>query len=275
MKRRKQTDLYVGLSPNAHRHPILAAIGRVLYRWRWQLTPLFVALPPPFLGWGLALLWAHADVGWFIAVFAVATACVACWLIVGMRRLYDRVYAATVAALTLGWLLAVAMHPGMGRLYGIWSLAWPVVGLGWWCGPALRSAATLDRMRQRWASVAELAGIAGATLTNVKNTTVGRVLTVVLPGNHTARDVNRDRIESGYQYRRGSVTVVPDKANARRVDLHVVDRDPWDGGRTIAHPAIAALPDVDPPDVDPADGDETTNVLHLDPTRTESTGDAA
>ncbi len=273
MKRRKQTDLYVGLSPNAHRHPIAHGLARLTYRWRWQLTPLYVALPLPFAGWGLALLWAHADVGWFIAVFAVATACVACWLIFGMRRLYDRVYAATVALLTLGWLLTLAMHPGTGRLYGIWALAWPVVGLGWWCGPALRSAATLDRMRQRWASVADMAGIAGATLTNVKNTTVGRVLTVVLPGNHTARDVNRDRIESGYQYRRGSVTVVPDKANARRIDLHVVDRDPWESGRTIAHPAIAALPDIDPTD----SGDDTTNVLHLDPTRTdtESTGDAA
>ena len=92
-------------------------------------------------------------------------------------------------------------------------------------------------MRQRWASVAELAGIAGAKLTGVKNTSVGRILTVVLPGNHTARDVNRDRIEAGYQYRRGSVTVVPDKANARRIDLHIVDRDPWESGRTIAHPA--------------------------------------
>jgi hypothetical protein len=272
VKRRKQTDLYVGISPTAQRHWILATIGRALYRWRWQLTPLYVALPLPFAGWGLALLWAFAHVGWFIAVFAVAAACTVCWLIVGMTRTYDRIFAAMVALVVLGWLLALAWHPSDGHLYGVWALGWPVAGLGWWCGPALRSAATLDRMRQRWDSVAELAGIAGAKLTNVKNTSVGRVLTVVLPGNNTARDVNRDRIESGYQYRRGSVTVVPDKANARRVDLHVVDRDPWESGRTIAHPAIAALPDIDPTDGD----DDTTNVLHLDTTHdTDSTGDAA
>jgi hypothetical protein len=270
VRRRKHHDLTVGINPTAHRHPLLHLIASVLYRWRWQLTPLFVALSLPIVGWCLALLWAHADMGWFIAVFAVAAACVACWLIVGMTRAYDRIYTATVTLVAFGWLLALAWHPGSRFLYGLWALLWPVVGLGWWCGPALRSAATLDRMRKRWDSVADLAGIAGARLTGVKNTAVGRVLTVVLPGNNTARDVNRDRIESGYQYRRGSVTVVPDKANARRVDLHVVDRDPWSSGRSIAHPAIVALPDLDP-----STGDDTTNVLPLDTSSTEATGDAA
>jgi hypothetical protein len=236
---------------------------------------LFVALPLPVLGWGLALLWAYADLGWFIAVFAVAAACVACWLVFGMTRAYDRVYAAVVTAVAFGWLLALAWHPGSRFLYGLWALGWPVVGLGWWCGPTLRSAATLDRMRKRWDSVAELAGIAGAKLTHVKNTSVGRILTVVLPGNNTARDVNRDRVESGYQYRRGSVTVVPDKANARRVDLHVVDRDPWASGRSVAHPAVAALPDIDAAST----GDDTTRDLHLDTdanyTDSDRTGDAA
>jgi hypothetical protein len=219
------------------------------------------------------MLWAYADVGWFIGAFGVAVVCVACWLIFGMTRAYDRTYAAAVTAVAFGWLLALAWYPGSRFLYGLWALGWPVVGLGWWCGPTLRSAATLDRMRKRWDSVAELAGIAGAKLTNVKNTSVGRVLTVALSGNNTARDVDRDRIESGYQYRRGSVTVVPDKANARRVDLHVVDRDPWESGRSIAHPAIAALPDID---TSPGD-DDTTKDLHLDTnyTDTDRTGDAA
>lgn len=258
MRRRKHKDLYVGISPTVFPHSVAYLLGRGVYRWRWQLTPVFVAGPMPATGWGLALMWAHASRGWLAAVFAVAAVCVACWLVFGMRRVYDRCYAALVSVLVGGWLLAVAVHPGTGWLYGVWALGCPVAGLGWWCGPALRSAAALDRMRHRWASVAELAGIGGAALTGVKHTAVGRVLTVVLPGNHTARDVNRDRIEAGYQYRRGSVTVVPDKANARRVDLHIVDRDPWESGRSIAHPAIAVLPalehprDDDSTPVDPA-----------------------
>jgi hypothetical protein len=247
VKRRKQ-DLYVGLGPTTHRHPVLHALGAAAYRWRWQLTPLYVALPLPMIGWGLALIWAHLAVGWFIGVYAVALACLVAWLLIGMSRLYDRIYTSAVALVALAWLFALAVHPGTGYLYGLWALGWPLVGLGWWCGPTLRSAAALDRMRKRWDSVAELAGIAGAKLTGVKTTAVGRVLSVVLPGNNTAKDVNRDRIEAGYQYRRGSVTVVPDKTNARRVSLHIVDRDPWESGRTIAHPAIANLPPLDPED---------------------------
>lgn len=250
MRRRKSHDLYLGVGPRAYRHPVLHAVGAAVYRWRWQLTPLFVAVPLPLAGWGLALMWAHAPTVWFAGVYAVAAACLVAWLAVGMTRLYDRVYASVAAVVVLAWLSAVAVRPGTGWLYGVWALGWPLVGLGWWCGPALRSAAALNRMRARWDSVAELAGIAGAKLTGAKTTTVGRVLSVVLPGNHTAKDVNRDRIESGYQYRRGSVTVVPDKTNARRVSLHVVDRDPWESGRTIAHPAVANLPRVETTDRD-------------------------
>jgi hypothetical protein len=243
--KRKSRDLYVGISPNSSRHPVWRAIGEAIYRWRWQLTPLFVTLPLPIIGWGLALMWAHLALGWFIAVYAVALCCVVAWLVIGMHRPYDRIYTSTVTLIVFAWLTLVAVHPGDGRLYGWWALGWPLVALGWWCGPALRSNTALDRMRKRWDSVADLAGIAGSKLTGVKDTAVGRVLSVVLPGNHTAKDVNRDRIESGYSYRRGSVTVVPDKANARRVDLHVVDRDPWESGRTIAHPAIANLHDIE------------------------------
>jgi hypothetical protein len=252
--RRRNKNLYVGITPTGYRDPVLWLAFRALYRWRWQLTPIYVALAAPFAAWTVAIIHAVADPKWTVGLYAVGGLCAAAWLAFGMRRLYDRLYGVAVLAAAGWWTLAVAMHPARGWLYGLWALGWPLLGLGWWCGPAFRSLITLDRMTKRWNSVAELAGIAGAKLTAVRNTPVGRVLTIILPGNHTARDVNRERIEAGYEFRPGSVTVVRDKKNARRIDLHVIERDPWESGRTIDHPLLAALPHLE----EATTGDPTT-----------------
>jgi hypothetical protein len=243
--RRRRKNLFVGVTPTHYHDPLMWLAARALWRWRWQLTPLYVAFATPPAAWTVAIVHATAGTWWTVALYAVGGVCSLAWLAFGMRRLYDRLYALAVLATVYWWTLTVAAHPAQGWLYGVWALGWPVLALGWWCGPAFRSAITLDKMTKRWTTVAELAGITGARLTAVRHTAVGRVLTIMLPGNHTARDVNRERIEAGYEFRPGSVTVVRDKTNARRVDLHVIERDPWESGRSIDHPLLAALPHLE------------------------------
>jgi hypothetical protein len=224
--------------------------ARGVFRFRWQLTPVLVAVPMPLLGWITALTYLVWP-GWTLAAYGVAGACAVVWVWQGLQRLYDRVLGAVVAVLCLGWMLAVALSPGVGALYGLWLLGWPVVGLFWWCGGAFRSGRALAQLRKRWDNIAELAGIAKARLIRAHETEVGQVLTVELPGDKTQRDVAKDRLEAAMRTRPGSVHIVKDDKNARRFTLHHVETDPWADGSEVVHPlmgvvaAMAAAADTD------------------------------
>jgi hypothetical protein len=211
-----------------------------VFRYRWQLTPLLVAAPMPLLGWITALTYLFCP-DWTLAGYGVAGVCAAVWVWQGLRRLYDRVLGAVVSVLCLGWMLAVAVSPGVGALYGMWLLGWPLVGIFWWCGGAFRSGRALAQLRRRWANVAELAGIAKTKLIRARETDVGQVLTVELPGDKTFRDVTKDRIESAMPARPGSVHLVRDDRNARRFTIHHVETDPWADGSEAAHPLMGVV----------------------------------
>lgn len=216
------------------------ALGRIVYRYRWQLTPLLVAGPLPVLGWLLAVafwLWP----AWTLGGFAVGAGCAAVWVWQGLHRAYDRILGALVAGLALAWLLAVAVDPGTGWLYGALALAWPVLGLFWWCGGAFRSGRAFAELRRRWANIAELAGIAGAKLIRAEATEVGQVLTVEMTGDKTRDDVSKKRLEHAMRTRPGGIHLVNDDRNARRVTIHHVATDPWADGSEAAHPLMAVV----------------------------------
>lgn len=238
---------------------LAAAFGKALFRYRWQLLPLFVAAPLPVLGWIAALtLWLWP--GWTLAAFGVAGGCAAVWVWQGLQRRYDRMLGAVVAALTLAWVLAVAVNPAAGALYGLWLLGWPILGLFWWCAPAFRSGKALAGLRLRWGNVAELAGIAKAKLLRARDTEVGQVLTVELPGDKTQREVSKERLEAAFGARPGSIHVVRDDTHARRVTIHKVDRDPWANDAVQPHPVLAVLDLLSPPADQNRDDDDLPEV---------------
>jgi hypothetical protein len=217
-----------------------AALAKGAYRYRWQLTPAFVAGSLLPLGWIAALtfwLWP----AWTLAAFAVGAGCAAMWVWQGLQRRYDRILGAVVSAVCLAWLLAVAVEPGAGALYGVLLLGWPVLGIFWWCGGAFRSGRAMAHLRKRWDTIANLAGIAGAKLVRAENTDVGEVLTVELPGDKTQRDVSRTRVEAAMNTRPGGVHLVNDDKRARRVTIHHVVKDPWADGSEVAHPLMAVV----------------------------------
>jgi hypothetical protein len=223
----------------------LGACSVLAYRWRWQLTPVYVAAPMPVVGWLSALaywMWP----GWTVAAYVVAAVCAAVWVWHGLSRPYDRILGTAVAAVCLGWTFAVAVRPGTGSLYGLWVITWPIAGLFWWCGGAFRSGHALAQLRSRWANVVELAGIGSTTLIRVRDTSVGKVIEAELPGGRTQRELSRERLESALSARPGSVHLVKSKTNARRVTVHIVERDPWADGTELPHPAVAAATAIPP-----------------------------
>jgi hypothetical protein len=216
------------------------------FRWRYQLVPVFVAAAVLPAGWIAAI--AARTAGWWpwtIGGYLVIAVCTGAWLRWGLERVYDRAYGGLVVVLAIAWTLAVAYRPSVGGLYGLWLLAWPLLGLGWWFSPAFRSARTLTWMRKRWESATELAGVAGAKLVGFRETPFGRVLTGLLPGDKTGSDLSRERLEHAFGTRAGGAKVVQDKSNVRRFELHITDVDPW-AGTELTHPLMEALPLIDP-----------------------------
>lgn len=215
-------------------------LGKALFRFRWALTPLFLAAPMPALGWlAAAAFWLWP--GWTLAAFGIGAGCAAVWVWQGLRRTYDRILGGVVAALALAWLLAVAVKPGTGALYGLLALAWPVLGIFWWCGAAFKSGRAMAQLRRRWSNIADLAGVAGAKLIRAETTDVGEVLTVELPGDKTQNDLSKARIEAAMSTRPGGIHLVKDDKNARRVTIHHVAVDPWADGSEISHPLMGLV----------------------------------
>jgi hypothetical protein len=218
---------------------IAQALGRAVFRYRWQLTPLLVAAPMPVLGWILALtywLWP----AWTQGGFAVGAVCAAVWVWQGLERLYDRILGAVVAAIALTWLFAIAVNPAAGALYGLLALGWPILGVFWWCGGAFRGRILQDKIAKKWARIMEQAGVAGAKLIRHRATDVGEQVTVEVPGDAT-NDLSKKRVEQAMGGRRGSVHLAQDKGNARRTTIHTMDRDPWADGAVQPHPILAVL----------------------------------
>jgi hypothetical protein len=228
-----------------HRPGLVVVLAAAAYRFRWQLTPVFVTAPMPVVGWLTAFtywVWPR----WTLAAYVVAAVCAVVWVWHGLSLTYDRVLGAAVAGLCLSWMLAVAVQPGTGWLYGTWVVSWPLVGLFWWCGSAFRTGRTLAQLRGRWANVVELAGVGATKLIRARDTAVGRVIEAELPGDKTQRELSRERLEAALGARPGSVHLVKSTTNARRVTVHIVERDPWADGAEETHPAITAITAVMP-----------------------------
>jgi hypothetical protein len=248
MFRKRQSTPSQAVMPMSATHRIglltvFAAATALMFRYRRQLTPVYVAVAVWSAGWlAWPILWL-AGGWWMFGFYAVGTLCGLAWLY-RVSHPYDKLLGFVVLAAALVWTLLMANDPLRPNLWGAWLLAWPVVGLGWWLGPSLRGQLRADRVRGRWASAAGLAGLAGAHLTSSRATRVGEVLTIELSGEQTADDVKANRLESAMELRPGAVKIERDKANARRVHVHVSEVDPW--AQDLVHPAMNLVAHLTP-----------------------------
>lgn len=224
----------------------VAAVGRMLFRYRSELAPLTAAI-----GVGLAGLVLHRTEphGWpWIALLTAGTALAAGlrgfpW---GLDRLEERVYAATVTAAAGSWLtLATAHGPGRAPLPAILLLATVSLAVPWWTHRRRRARVKVDRVIHAWPDIAESIGLTGSRImTAVVDTWGWRARVKLRPGQTVADVVSHvPAIESALGTRPGAVRVEQDPAHAGRCVMRVLAADPHAGAIPWPGPTARSLAD--------------------------------
>jgi len=164
---------------------IAAWLGRWAYRHRSAFLPFAIALAA-FIAAG-AVHRHHAG-AWIIALtVSVAATFIAAiphqhawtrpagriaagvlaraWEACGIDRPVERVYAASVIAVTGGWLsAAIAFGPAVKPLPATVAIATMILGIPWWAHRRRRARVRAERTIQAWPDIAENIGLPGTTV---------------------------------------------------------------------------------------------------------------
>jgi DNA segregation ATPase FtsK/SpoIIIE, S-DNA-T family len=207
----------------------LAALGRLVFRYRSELAPFTLAACLD-----LAALWLHAAHpkawGWILAATGVAVVLAilrgAPW---SATRPEERAYAATVTATAGGWLAtATALGAGHRYLQPVLLVAIVAGGVPWWSHRRRRARVRVDRTIQAWPGTAEQIGLAGSRVLSAVVDVWGWRARMTLGAGQAVADVvaHVPAIESGLGTRPGAVRVEPDPAHAGRFLMRVLAEDP-------------------------------------------------
>ena len=227
---------------------ILLLAGRLLWRYRSELAPLWVVISLVICG-----AWAHAiHPGWAVALAAVTIAgggvilwsrvatLARWWSVLGRRA--ERVYAASVVLLGGLWLAAATRWgPGAGALPTVALVGTLAAGAPWWAHRRRRARVRVERAIEAWPQFADAVGLPGSRVASAVVDRWGWTARLALRRGQTARHVLDavPAIESALGVRPGAVRVEPDRARADRAVLRVVGADPlaapipW-AGREVA-----------------------------------------
>ncbi|GAA2415661.1 plasmid transfer protein TraB [Actinomadura vinacea] len=230
--------------------PELAGIvlGRMLWRYRSELAPFYVAVT---LALGGTVL--HTtNPGWWPYLLGVAT--VAAWMLAmfgdrfGLALRSERLYGATVAVSGGGWLAAVtALGITFRPLPQILVCGGFVLAVPWWVHRRRRAKVRVDRQIAAWPEIAQSIGLAGSRAQSAVADVWGWRARFALARGQTIEDViaKVPAIESALGTFRGAVRVFPTRdSKANRFELRVLNTDPhadalpWPGSSvsSIAEP---------------------------------------
>lgn len=226
---------------------VLAALGRLLYRYRSELAPFTTAGALFMAG---ALLHVEHPAWWpYVGCVAAALAVAVAWTGAPFRvnRRSERAYAAGTVLAAGGWLAAAAkLGPLVDPLPTVLGLELLAGGLPWWTHRRRRMRVSVDRTIQAWPEIAEQVGLAGSRVLSAVVDVWGWRARIALRGGQTVSDVvaHVPAIESGLGTRPGAVRVEPDPAHAGRATIRVLATDPhaeaipWTGPsvRSITQP---------------------------------------
>ncbi|SNY25834.1 FtsK/SpoIIIE domain-containing protein [Paractinoplanes atraurantiacus] len=224
----------------------LAALGRVLFRYRSELAPITAGVVLAVAGF--ALHHSHPGAWPAVAILAVAAALVAGlrgfpW---GIARAEERVFAAMTTAVAGGWLTAAtALGPGQTPLPTILVVSVVALGVPWWAHRRRRARVRVDRVIHAWPDLAEAVGLDGSrVMSAVVNTWGWRARMKLRPGQSVTDVVARvPDIESALGTRPGAVRVEQDPAHAGRCTMRVLAVDPHAGAIPWPGPAARSLAD--------------------------------
>ena len=240
-------------------------IGRWLWRYRSELTPVAVMAALSVAGWVMHARYA----GWWpVAVGAGASAALVLALAgarLGLATLPERVYAATAGASAAGWLAAAAaIGPGRAPLPQVLAAGGLVLAVPWWMHRRRRAKVRVERTLAAWPEVAQAVGLAGSRVQSAVVDLWGWRARFALARGQTITDViaKLPAIESGLGTFRGAVRVYPtpdDRAN--RFELRVLGKDPHADAITWPGPSIASI--TEPVDLGPFEDATPAKVLLL------------
>jgi S-DNA-T family DNA segregation ATPase FtsK/SpoIIIE len=151
------------------------------------------------------------------------------WRVCGIERPEERIYAATVVAMTGGWLAAaIANGPTAKPLPKIALIATVILGIPWWAHRRRRAKVRAEHTIQRWPGIAENVGLPGSRIASIVVDVWGWTARVILRKGTTADEaINKlPSIESGLGLRPGSARAIPDPDKANRFTLRVIETDP-------------------------------------------------
>jgi DNA segregation ATPase FtsK/SpoIIIE, S-DNA-T family len=225
-------------------------LPRLAWRYRSELAPLYVGLGLLAAGLVLHTWW---PLWWpILAAVALGAALIVGQLgyRLGLDRPIERGYAATVTAVAGLWLAAAArLGPLRRPLLALLAGAIVLAGVPWWVHRRRRAKVRVVRATRTWAEDAAAADLTGARLQHVDVAGDGQQWTarLLLPKGKTLRDVldRLPKLESALGLRPRAIRAEEDPALARRVILHVVERDPHT--RALPLPELVGRPTITRP----------------------------
>ena len=151
------------------------------------------------------------------------------WEACGIDRGIERAYAATVIAVTGGWLAAaITAGPFIRPLPQIAEIGTVILAIPWWFHRRRRAKARIEKTISAWPEVAENAGLAGSEILSVVVDAWGWTARVLLRKGKTTEQVigKIPVLESNLGLRPGSMRVFADGKRADRFIMRVIENDP-------------------------------------------------
>ena len=189
----------------------------------WLLVAGITVLVAVVLGIPHRLIWSRPG-GKFTAGVLMRL-----WETCGIDRGIERAYAATVIAVTGGWLAAaIGLGPVTKPLPQISVIVTVILAIPWWFHRRRRAKARIEKTISAWPEVAENAGLAGSEIFSVVVDAWGWTARVLLRKGKTTEQVigKIPVLESNLGLRPGSMRVFADDKRADRFIMRVIENDP-------------------------------------------------
>jgi S-DNA-T family DNA segregation ATPase FtsK/SpoIIIE len=202
---------------------IIAAFTHPHHARYWLLVAGITFLVTVLLGIPHRMLWTSP------AGKITAGALARLWAACGIDRGIERAYAATVAAVTGGWLsAAIAAGPAAKPLPQIAGIATVILGIPWWFHRRRRAKARVEKTIAAWPEVADNAGLPGSEILSVLVDKWGWTAKVLLKKGVTVAQVigKIPVLESNLGLRPGSMRVFPEAKRADKFVMRVIETDP-------------------------------------------------